>query len=140
MKFYSHVKHKKSLVTISFLVITWTLIISGHEHDTIQAAELSNSQPQREVFYNLNENSVKLKNLDIQPNEIVDLLIKDHRNEQHAFIFTGMGRAQYDVISFENGVYRIRLRAPEKGNLLFYCTIQGHENAHGIIQVQSVAK
>ena len=91
MKFYSHVKHKKSLVSISLLVIAWTLIISGHEHNIIQAAELSEAQPQREIFYNLNENSVKLKNLDIQPNEIVDLLIKDHRNEQHAFIFTGMG-------------------------------------------------
>ena len=136
MTFCSYIKNRKTLTVISLLVIIWSIAIGDHEHDITHAAELSDFQPQREFFYELTNNSIELKSIDIQPNEIIDLLIKDLSSEQHAFIFTGIEKSQYEVLSFKNGVYRIRLRVLDEGELMFYCAIPNHEDIHGVIRLQ----
>ncbi len=136
MTFCSYIKNRKTLTVISLLVIIWSIAIGDHKHAITHAAELSDFQPQREIFYELTNNSIELKSIDIQPNEIIDLLIKDLRNEQHAFIFTGIEKSQYELLSFKNGVYRIRLRALNKGEFMFYCAIPNHEDIHGVIRLQ----
>jgi len=132
--------NRKFLVILSVLIITWSVIIGNHEHDIIQTTKLSDLPPQREIFLELTNNSIDLENINIQANEIIDLLIKDLRSVQHTFIFTGTRGVQYDILSFENSTYRIRLKAPSKGNMLFYCVIPGHEDIHGVIQIQSTKK
>ena len=132
--------NRKSLAILSVLIITWSVIIGNHKHDIIQTTKLSDLPPQREIFLELTNNSIDLEDINIQANEIIDLLIKDLRSVQHAFIFTGTKGIQYDVLSFENGTYRIRLKAPSKGNMFFYCVIPGHENIHGVLQIQSAKK
>ena len=53
----------------------------------------------------------------------------------HRFVLTGLTGASIEQRQAPNGDVVVRVRAPESGDLTFFCAIPGHEGLHGSLVV-----
>lgn len=133
---------RRFLVVLSLaLAVVWAFWQGAHEHSVAREADLSGVAVDRQIAVDASTGVLDLANLAVQPGEVVEFLLAGSAGSPHRFVLTGAGGGTVlDTLVAPNGDTIIRIRAPESGDLTFFCAVPGHEGLHGNLVIEPQAR
>jgi uncharacterized cupredoxin-like copper-binding protein len=117
--------------------VAWAIIQGAHSHEGLAPveADLSSAEVSRVINVDASTGQLDLEGLAVEPGEVVEFVLDGSAGSEHTFLLSGLTGAEIDQRLAPNGDTIIRVRAPQHGDLSFFCAIPGHEGLHGTLVV-----
>ena len=117
--------------------VAWAIVQGAHDHGGAApvAADLSGAEVSRVIRVDASTGSLDLADVAVTPGEVVEFVLDGSGGSGHRFVLGGLAGAAIQQRAAPNGDVIVRVRAPESGELAFFCAIPGHEGLHGSLVV-----
>ena len=125
-----------ALVVIA-AAVAWAIVQGAHSHDALNpvTADLGAAEVSHVVHVDASTGQLNLEDLAVTPGEVVEFVLDGSGGSGRRFVLTGLTGAAIEQHQVPNGDVVVRVRAPESGDLTFFCAIPGHEGLHGSLVV-----
>ena len=109
----------------------------AHSHDGMQpvAADLSAAEVSRVLHVDASTRQLDLSDVAVASGEVVEFALDGSGGSGHRFVLNGLTGTAIQQRTAPNGDVIVRVQAPQRGALSFFCSIPGHEGLHGSLVV-----